>query len=116
MADPKFGKVAADMFVAGNSTKGKEIAIRLAKDIGLAECYDLGGDHRVEMLQQLAMIWVNLALFQKQGRNIAFKVLRKDKKNKLIRKIYITKIKEINYEDWNSRYRYGWTDNCWKAC
>jgi 8-hydroxy-5-deazaflavin:NADPH oxidoreductase len=77
MFNPKFGSIAADMFVAGNSLKGKQIATQLAKDIGFAECYDLGGDHRVEMLEQLAMIWVNLAIFQKQGRNIAFKVLKK---------------------------------------
>jgi 8-hydroxy-5-deazaflavin:NADPH oxidoreductase len=78
MINPKYGNIDADMFVAGNSTKGKEIAVRLAKDIGFAECYDLGGDHRVEMLEQLAMIWVNLDIFQKQGRNIAFKILRKN--------------------------------------
>jgi 8-hydroxy-5-deazaflavin:NADPH oxidoreductase len=77
MINPKYGNITADMFVAGNSIKGKQIATKLAKEIGFAECYDFGGDHRVEMLEQLAMMWVNLALIQKQGRNIAFKVLKK---------------------------------------
>ena len=77
MINPKFGNTVADMFMAGDSLKGKQIAKQLAKDIGFPECYDLGGDHRVEMLEQLAMIWVNLALIQKQGRNIAFKILKR---------------------------------------
>jgi predicted dinucleotide-binding enzyme len=77
MTNPTYGNTAADMFMAGDSEKGKQIAKQLAKDIGFAECYDLGGDHRVEMLEQLAMIWVNLALIQKQGRNIAFKILKR---------------------------------------
>jgi 8-hydroxy-5-deazaflavin:NADPH oxidoreductase len=78
MINPKYGNITADMFVAGNSIKGKQIATQLAKDIRFAECYDLGGDHRVEMLEQLAMMWVNLALIQKQGRNIAFKILKRN--------------------------------------
>jgi len=29
----------------------------------------------VELLEQLALSWINLAIFQKQGRNMAFKVI-----------------------------------------
>lgn len=77
MANPKYGNTAADMFVAGNSAKGKKVASQLAKDIGFAECYDFGGDDKVELLEQFAMIWINLAILQKHGRNIAFKVIKR---------------------------------------
>lgn len=77
MASPKYGDLSADMFVAGSSSKGKHTAIQLAKDIGFAECYDFGGDDRVALLEQFALAWINLAIFQKQGRNIAFKVLKR---------------------------------------
>jgi len=77
MANPKYGNLSADMFMAGNSAKGKQVVSQLTKDIGFAECYDFGGDDRVALLEQFALAWINLAIFQKQGRNIAFKVLKK---------------------------------------
>lgn len=77
MSDPKYGNTAADMFVAGNSTRGKQIALKLAKDMGFAECYDFGGDDKADLLEQLAKVWINLAIFQKQGRNIAIKILKR---------------------------------------
>lgn len=77
MADPKYGSQSADMFMAGDSSEGKEVARKLSKDIGFAECYDLGGDDKVSLLEQFALVWVDLAIFQKQGRNIAFKILKK---------------------------------------
>ena len=77
MSDPKYGNTAADMFVAGNSTRGKQIALKLAKDMGFAECYDFGGDDKADLLEQLAKVWINLSIFQKQGRNIAIKILKR---------------------------------------
>ena len=77
MANPKYGNTSADMFMAGSSIKGKQVAAHLAKDAGFAECYDFGGDDKVALLEQFALAWINLAIFQKQGRNIAFKVLKK---------------------------------------
>ena len=77
MADTKYGDEYADMFMAGSSTKGKRAAASLAKDSGFAECYDFGGDDKVILLEQFALAWINLAIFQKQGRNIAFKVLKR---------------------------------------
>ena len=77
MSDPKYGNTAADMFVAGNSTRGKQTASKLAKDIGFAECYDFGGDDKADLLEQLAKVWINLSIFQKQGRNIAIKILKR---------------------------------------
>ena len=77
MANPQFGGVAADMFMAGSSARGKEIARQLARDAGFAECYDLGGDERIPLLESLAAIWIDLAMVQGQGRKIAFKLLKR---------------------------------------
>jgi 8-hydroxy-5-deazaflavin:NADPH oxidoreductase len=77
MANPQFGAVAADMFMAGSSSRAKEIARQLARDAGFAECYDLGGDERILLLECLAGIWIDLAMVQGQGREIAFKLLRR---------------------------------------
>lgn len=77
MRDPQYGDTALDMFMAGDSEKGKQVARQLALDAGFAECYDFGGDDRVALLEQLALSWINLAIFQKQGRGIGFKVLRR---------------------------------------
>lgn len=77
MENPFYNDTGIDMFAAGDSLKGKETARQLAKDIGFAECYDFGGDDKIELLESLALAWINLAIFQKEGRNIAFKVLRR---------------------------------------
>ena len=61
----------------GDSVKGKEIAIKLAKDAGFAECYNIGGNDKFELMEQFAWFWINLAMFQGQGRDIAFKLLKR---------------------------------------
>ena len=77
MANPKYGKIGIDMFIAGESEAGKRVVKSLAKDLGFAECYDFGGDDKIALLEQFAMSWINLAILQKQGRNIAFKILKR---------------------------------------
>jgi predicted dinucleotide-binding enzyme len=72
---PNFGGV--DMFCAGSDTDSKRIAKQLSKDIGFAECWDFGGDDKVELLEKFALSWINLAIMQGHGRNIAFKVIRR---------------------------------------
>lgn len=69
MEDPVYNGQNIDMFVAGDSVKGKEIAIQLS--------IDLGGDEKIDLLEQFAMAWINLATIQKHGRDIAFKVLKR---------------------------------------
>lgn len=77
MQNPKYGEVSLDLFVAGDSVKGKKIAIQLAKDAGFAECYDIGGNDKFELMEQFAWFWINLAMFQGQGREIGFKLLKR---------------------------------------
>lgn len=77
MQNPNYASVQLDLFVAGDSTKGKEIAQTLAKDAGFAECYDIGGNDKFQLMEQFAWFWINLAMFQGQGRDIGFKLLKR---------------------------------------
>lgn len=70
-------KIVIDMFVAGDSSKAKDIAKQLSSDIGFENCYDFGGDDKVELLEQFAFSWINLAIIQKKGRNFAFKIIER---------------------------------------
>lgn len=77
MANPVYHGEGIDLFVTGDSEKGKDIAIQLAKEIGFAHCYDFGGNDKFTLAEQFAFAWINLAIMQKQGRDIAFKVIRR---------------------------------------
>lgn len=77
MQNPIYGNQALDLFVAGDSKNGKEIAKQLAKVAGFAECYDVGGNDRFELMEQFAWFWINLAMVQGQGREIGFKLLKR---------------------------------------
>lgn len=69
--------IPLDMFVAGDSIKGKEAAQKLAAHAGFGVCYDIGGNDKFELMEQFAWFWINLAMFQGQGREIGFKLLKR---------------------------------------
>lgn len=46
-------------------------------DAGFCECYDVGGNDKFELMEQFAWFWINLAMFQGQGRDIGFKLLKR---------------------------------------
>lgn len=77
MENPKYGNIAIDMFTAGESNKAKNIMKTLSKEAGFENCYDFGGEDKVELLEQFALSWINLAIMQKEGRDMAFKVLKR---------------------------------------
>jgi predicted dinucleotide-binding enzyme len=77
LANPVAHNVVLDMFVAGTSAKGKQVATQLSSDAGFENCYDFGGDDKVDLLEQFAFCWINLAIMQGQGRNMAFKVIKR---------------------------------------
>ena len=77
MLDPVYGQQALDAFMAGDSAKAKDAARTLALDAGFENCYDIGGNDRFSLMEQFAFFWINLAMFQGQGRDIGFKLLRR---------------------------------------
>jgi len=77
MINPIYNNTALDMFVAGDSEKGKQIATQLALDCGFANCYNVGGNDKFYLMEQYAWFWINLAMFQGQGREIGFKLIKR---------------------------------------
>jgi len=77
MENPQYGDTALDLFVAGDSERGKVAAIQLAKDAGFADCYDVGGNDKFQLMEQFAFFWINLAMFRGMGREFGFKLLKR---------------------------------------
>ncbi|MGV3636984.1 MAG: hypothetical protein ACO1NQ_04980, partial [Flavobacteriales bacterium] len=77
LADVRYGDQVADMFMAGGSEGAKAKVRDLVKAVGFEECHDLGGDDKVPILEGFALVWIDLAIFQKMGRGMAFKLLRR---------------------------------------
>lgn len=77
MQTPQYQDIAIDAFMAGDSEKGKAIARQLALDAGFAECYNVGGNDKFSLMEQFAFFWINLAMFQGQGRDIGFKLMKR---------------------------------------
>ena len=76
MANPEFGGMAATMFYCGDDAEAKTVAARLAADLGF-DPVDAGNLEQARLLEPLALLWIRLAYVQKQGREIAFKLLRR---------------------------------------
>lgn len=77
MLDPNYHGTGIDMFVAGDNEVAKKMAQQLALDIGFENCYNFGGDDKVELLEKLALSWINLAIMQGHGRDHAFKLIKR---------------------------------------
>ena len=71
-----FGSNRADLFLCGDDTPSKRVVGELAADIGF-DVVDIGSLANARMLENLALLWIELALRQELGPNIAFKLLRR---------------------------------------
>lgn len=77
MTNPAYGGKGIDMFAAGSHPEAKATAQQLATDIGFGNCWDFGGDDKVELLEKFALSWINLAIMQGHGRDLAFVVAKR---------------------------------------
>ncbi len=77
MLNPNYNSEGIDMFMAGDSAKAKEVAKQLALDCGFSTCWDFGKADKVELLEKFALSWINLAIMQGHGRNLAFKMIKR---------------------------------------
>ena len=75
--DTEYGQIAIDLFMAGGSPAAKEAVKQLAGHAGFGEVWDMGNDEKVPHVEAMAFAWINLAIIQKQGRNIALKMIRR---------------------------------------
>lgn len=76
MANPAYPEGPATMFLCGDDRAAKEVASSLARDLGF-DVVDAGGLGEAYLLEHLALLWIRLALVQKQGRGFAFRVMRR---------------------------------------
>lgn len=73
-ADPVFNGVQADLFYAGTEGDARAIVEQLIEDVGLRPVY-VGGPEQVGVVDAVASLWFALALGQRKGRHLAFKML-----------------------------------------
>lgn len=76
MADPIYHGEPATMFICGDDAEAKTVVSGLAADLGF-EVADTGPLATARYLEPLAMVWIHLAIVQKQGRQIAFKIVKR---------------------------------------
>jgi predicted dinucleotide-binding enzyme len=77
MQNPVYQGEKLDMFMAGDNETAKQMAQQLALDAGFGTCWDFGKGDKVSLLEQFALSWINLAIMQGHGRDIAFRVVRR---------------------------------------
>ncbi|MBS1598372.1 MAG: NAD(P)-binding domain-containing protein [Bacteroidetes bacterium] len=75
--DPIFNEIPADTFICGGNTNDIQTVTALAKSIGFANVYHIGGIEKENLLEQLAAFWGALAFGAELGRYTAFKILTK---------------------------------------
>lgn len=76
MADPIYQSQPITMFICGDDAEAKATVSQLAQALGF-EVADTGGLTMARYLEPMAMVWIHLAIVQKQGRNIAFRLVRR---------------------------------------
>jgi predicted dinucleotide-binding enzyme len=72
----KFGGELADGFYCGDDAAAKDVVKGLVQDAGMNPV-DVGPLRNARWLEAIAMLWIDLAINQKQGTNHAFKLLRR---------------------------------------
>jgi predicted dinucleotide-binding enzyme len=72
----QFGPQRADGFYCGDDAPAKTVARELIESAGF-DPVDVGPLRNARLLEPLAMLWIDLAVNQRQGANHAFKLLRR---------------------------------------
>lgn len=73
---PELGSAAADLYIAGDNADAKRTVGELARTLGF-DPVDVGPLRNAAHLESLAILWIHLATVGGQGRNVAFKLLRR---------------------------------------
>jgi predicted dinucleotide-binding enzyme len=74
MLDPVYGGESTTLFIAGDDGAAKATVAELAETLGF-DVADVGGLSTARFLEPLALAWISLAM--SQGREIAFKLVRR---------------------------------------
>ena len=74
-AEPRFGSTQADLFYCGPDDRNARAAVaQLIADIGLRPV-SVGGPDQVQLVDSITRLYFTLAMGQKMGRHLAFKIL-----------------------------------------
>jgi predicted dinucleotide-binding enzyme len=76
MTNPEFGGERPVMFYCGDDAAAKQTVRPLVEELGF-EAIDAGPLTQARLLEPFALLWISLALVYGQGREIAFKLLRR---------------------------------------
>jgi len=76
MADSRYGGGKLMMPIAGDDAAAKQTVMELASDLGF-EPVDAGPLAMSRYIEPMAMVWIKLAIVQKQGRDFGFALLRR---------------------------------------
>ena len=76
MVNPVYQGESTTMFIAGDDPVAKAVVTELAQALGF-DVADVGNLSMARWLEPLAMVWINLAMAQGLGRDIAFKLVRR---------------------------------------
>ena len=76
MANPVYPNGPAVMFVCGDDQAAMPTVLQLVGELGF-DAVDAGGLKVARLLEPLAMLWIQLAMGQGLGREIAFALLRR---------------------------------------
>jgi hypothetical protein len=71
---PRFGQVQADLFYSGPAGEGQAKVEQLIAAVGLRPVW-VGGPEQTYLVDALGGLWFALALNQRRGRHLAFKML-----------------------------------------
>lgn len=72
--DPSLGDRSVDVYLAGDDRAAKTAVAQLARDAGFTPV-DSGPLRNAALLENLAVLWIHLAMVEGRGRNFAFKIL-----------------------------------------
>ncbi len=75
-ADPAVGDTTADLYIAGDDAEAKALVTELGKTMGY-DVVDAGPLRNAAVLENVAMLWIHLALAGGRGRGIVFKLLER---------------------------------------
>lgn len=76
MENPRYGDVAAHVFICGDDVAAKAPVHQLARELGF-ESIECGPLRIARQLEPLAMLYVHLAVFQGWGGDCAFRMLKR---------------------------------------
>ena len=74
--DPSFGDAAIDVHLAGDDAEAKSAVAAVAEKAGFA-VIDAGPLRNAALLENLAVLWIHLAIAEGRGRFIGFKLLQR---------------------------------------